>query len=101
MNTYVIVRRSGWSSRAELEKAAGVSARVGQEMVDRVRWVRSYVTTEPDNRLGTVCVYQATDPAAIRDHAERANLPCDTVIPVGDLVVVNADPVLLPSRPVA
>jgi hypothetical protein len=97
MNTYVIIRRSGWSSSAELEKSAGVSARVGQEMAGRVRWIRSYVTQEPDHRLGTVCVYQATDPAAVREHAKRASLPCDTVIPVGDLVVVNADP-LRPSR---
>ena len=95
MNTYVIFRRSGWPSQAELEKSAGVSARVGQEMSDRVRWIRSYVTQEPNNRLGTVCIYQATDPAAILNHAQRANLPCDTVVPVGDLVVINADP--LPS----
>jgi hypothetical protein len=93
MNTYVILRRSGWSSREELEKAAGRSARVGQaEMPDRVRWIRSYITEEPDNRVGTVCVYQATDPAAIREHARRANIPCDVITPVADLVVVNGDP---------
>ena len=73
MNTYVIVRRSGWSSREELEKAAARSERVGQtEMPDRVKWIRSYVTEEPGNRLGTVCVYQATDTEAIREHARRA-----------------------------
>lgn len=93
MNTYVILRRSGWASRDELEKAAGRSARVGQaEMSDRVRWIRSYVTEENGNRLGTVCVYQATDPAAIREHAKRANLPCDTIVPIADLVVINEDP---------
>ena len=96
MNTYIILRRSGWSSLAELEKAGGVSARVGQEMSDRVRWIRSYVTREANNRLGTVCIYQAKDPADIRDHAKRANLPCDTIVPVGDTLVINADP-LVPS----
>jgi hypothetical protein len=94
MNTYIIFRRSGWSSRAELENAASVSARVGQEMQEHVRWIRSYVTREPGNRLGTICIYQATNPAVIHEHAQRANLPCDTVVPVGDLVVINADPLL-------
>lgn len=93
MNTYVIHRRSGWASRDELEKAAGRSARVGQaEMPDRVRWIRSYVTQEPDQRLGTVCVYQATDPAAIREHAKRAGLPCDSIVPIAETVVINEDP---------
>jgi Protein of unknown function (DUF4242) len=93
MNTYVIHRNSGWSSRAELEKAAGRSARVGQaEMPDRVRWIRSYVTQEADQRLGTVCVYQATDPAAIREHAKRAGLPCDLIVPVAETVIINEDP---------
>jgi hypothetical protein len=99
MNTYVIFRRSGWSSRAELEKAAGVSAQVGQEMSDRVRWIRSYVTRETNNRLGTVCIYQAKDPADIHDHASRANLPCDTIVPVGDTVVINADPLVFSTEP--
>src|SRR5215207_8806715 len=93
MNTYVILRRSGWASRDALEKAAGRSARVGQaEMPDRIRWIRSYVTEESDHRVGTVCVYQATDPAAIREHAKRANIPCDVIVPIADLVVINDDP---------
>lgn len=95
MNTYVILRRSGWASRTELEKAAGRSARVGQaEMPDRVRWIRSYVTEEPTGRIGTVCVYQATDPEAIREHARRAELPCDSVIPVADTAIINDDPLV-------
>ena len=93
MNTYVIHRRSGWASPAELEKAAKRSAHVGQtEMRDRVRWVRSYITEEPDKRLSTVCVYEATDPEAIREHAKRAGLPCDSVAPVANTVIVGEDP---------
>ena len=92
MNTYVIIRRTGWASRSDLEIAARVSARVGLEMRDRVRWIRSYVTREANNRLGTVCIYQAKDPADIRDHAKRANLPCDAIVSVGDTLVINADP---------
>ncbi|HVU16421.1 MAG TPA: DUF4242 domain-containing protein [Candidatus Didemnitutus sp.] len=92
MNTYVIFRRSGWNSLQELEKAAARSTQVGQqEMPDRVRWIRSYVTKEPGGRIGTVCIYEAVDFNAIREHARRADLPCDDVVPVSNVVIVNAD----------
>jgi hypothetical protein len=95
MNTYVVFRRSGWASRDELEKAAGRSAHVGQhEMSDQVRWIRSYVTDEVGGRVGTVCIYQATDIGAIKEHARRAGLPCDLIIPSPDTVVINDDPVV-------
>lgn len=42
--------------------------------------------------MGTVCVYQATGPEAIRDHASRADLPIDEIIPVADTVLVRPDP---------
>lgn len=93
MNTYVILRRRGWTTAQDLEKAAGVSSRVGtQEMPDRVLWLRSYVTRETDGSLGTVCVYQATDDASAREHARRAGLPCDEIFPVVDTVVIHDDP---------
>jgi hypothetical protein len=48
MNTYVILRRSGWRS--------------------------------------------LTSPEAIREHASRAMLPVDEIIPVADTVLVRPDP---------
>ena len=93
MKTYVIFRRSGWSSVQELEKAAARSTRIGKdEMPDRVRWIRSYVTQEKGNRIGTVCIYQAADEDALREHARRADLPCDECVQVADVVIVNPDP---------
>jgi hypothetical protein len=93
MNTYVILRRSGWNSGAELEEAAGRSKKVGnEEMADEVKWIRSYVLQEPDGKVGTVCIYQATSPDALRRHASRAVLPCDEIIPVADAVIVRPDP---------
>jgi len=93
MKTYVILRRNGWANPAELEKAAGVSARVGrEEMPDRVKWIRSYVTREEGEAVGTVCVYQGTDEEAIREHARRAGLPADDVIEIVDTVILNEDP---------
>lgn len=93
MNLYVIRRRNGWKTPQELEKAAGVSARVGnEEMPDRVRWIRSYVVDEPNGELGTVCIYQAVDEESIREHARRVGMPADEIIPVVQTVIVRADP---------
>jgi len=75
MNTYVILRRNAWASGEDLEQAAGRSTKVGDdEMSDQVRWIRSYVLDESAGGLGTVCVYQAVSPEAIREHASRADL---------------------------
>jgi thiamine biosynthesis protein ThiC len=93
MDTYVILRRSGWSSPAELAEAAGRSARVGDEdMPEDIRWIRSYVLEEGGGSVGTVCIYQATSPEAIREHASRAGLPADEIIRVADTVLVRPDP---------
>jgi len=93
METYVILRRGAWGSAQELEQAAARSSKVGdEEMPEDIRWIRSYVLTEPDGRVGTVCIYQASSPQAIREHAERAQLAADEIIPVADTVIVRGDP---------
>ena len=93
MQTYVIRRRSNWKDAAELGIAAGVSARVGnEEMPDKVRWIRSHVVREADGRLGTVCIYQATDPAAIVEHARRVGMSAEDIVAVEDTVIVRDDP---------
>jgi hypothetical protein len=94
MNTYVILRRSGWSSPGDLQAAAARSTRVGnEEMSDDIRWIRSYVLEEGGGSVGTVCIYQASSPEAIREHARRADLPVDEIIAVADTVLVRPDPV--------
>lgn len=92
MDTYVILRRSGWKSPEELQEAAERSTKAGEEMADDVRWIRSYVLEEDGSQVGTVCVYQATSEEAIRKHGDVARLPVDEVIPVADTVVVRPDP---------
>ena len=93
MNTYVILRRSGWRSSEELGEAAARSLKVGdEEMPDEIRWIRSYVLEEGGGSVGTVCIYQATSPEAIRRHASAADLPVDEIIAVLDTVLVRPDP---------
>jgi thiamine biosynthesis protein ThiC len=93
MNTYAILRRSGWRSPDELQAAAARSKTVGdEEMSEDIRWIRSYVLQEDGGSVGTVCIYQASSPEAIRDHASRAELPVDEIIPVADTVIVRPDP---------
>jgi hypothetical protein len=95
MNLYAILRRNGWRTPEDLEAAAVRSRQVADEqMPDDVRWIRSYVLVEEDGSLGTVCIYQATSPEAIRRHAATAHLPADEILPVADTVIVRPDPEL-------
>lgn len=93
MKLYVIRRPSAWRTRDDLKATAALSAKVGEEMADRVRWIRTYVVTEADGRIGSFCIYQARDPEAIREHAKRAGMPGDDFYEVANTVIVNADPV--------
>ena len=93
MDLYVILRRSGWRSPEDLGEAAERSTRVGdEEMADDIRWIRSYVLEEDSGSVGTICIYQATSPEAIRKHASLADLPVDEIIPIADTVLVRPDP---------
>jgi hypothetical protein len=93
METYAIFRRGGWQTGGDLEEAAGRSTKVGdEEMSDDIRWIRSYALAEPDGTVGTVCIYQASSPEALREHAQRAGLPVDEVVPVAETVIVRPDP---------
>ena len=93
MEQYAILRRNGWRSGAELGEAAARSSRVADEqMPDDVRWIRSYVLQEDGGSVGTVCVYEAASPEAIRKHASLADLPVDEIVPIADTVVVRPDP---------
>ena len=87
LKLYVIRRRDGWASPEELQAAAARSAEVGdKEMSDDIRWIRSYVVVEADGTLGTVCIYEASSPEKIREHAERVGMPADEISVVADTV---------------
>jgi hypothetical protein len=92
MDLYVILRRNGWATPAELEAAAARSTEEGDKDGSGIRWIRSYVLEETSGELGTVCIYEAESPEAIRAHARAAGLPADEIVRVADTVVVRPDP---------
>lgn len=92
MHLYTIIRRHGWASGEALQAAAARSTAVGETMPDDVRWIRSYVLDEGAGAVGTICLYEASSPEAIRRHAAQADLPVDEIVAVADTVVVRPDP---------
>ena len=93
MDLYAIRRRNEWRSPAELEKTAAKSKEIGDgEMSDQVRWMRTYVVNDDDGTLGTVCIYEAVSPEALRDHAQRVGMPADEINSIADTVIVRPDP---------
>ena len=92
MERYAVLRRGAWRTAEEFRAAAARSLAEGERMPDDVRWICSYVLSEHDASLGTVCVYEAVSPEAIREHALRAELPIDEIVAVVDTVIVRGDP---------
>jgi hypothetical protein len=92
MNLYAVLRRDGFADGSTLEAAAARSTEVGNGMADDIRWIRSYVLGEDTDALGTICIYQASSEDAIRQHAEKADLPISEIISIADTVVVRPDP---------
>ena len=92
MDLYAIMRRGGWGSLDELGEAVARSGVEAGKRASQLGHIRSYVLEEHDGRLGTVCFYQAESPAAIREHAQAAGLPCDDVIKVAFADVSRPDP---------
>jgi len=94
MKLYAIRRPSGWQSPEQIQATAARSLRVGDdEMPTDIRWIRSYVVSEPDGSLGTICIYQASSPEKIREHAFRVDMPAAEIWEVADTVIVRPDPV--------
>jgi hypothetical protein len=94
LQTYAIRRLNAWASPLELEQVAARSKQVADdEFPTEVRWIRSYVIAEEDGTLGSVCIYQAVSPEAIRKHAQRVGMPADQIWKVADTVIIRPDPV--------
>ncbi|MGH2934850.1 MAG: nickel-binding protein [Gaiellaceae bacterium] len=92
MELYAIRRRNAWKDADDLTAAAARSTAEGEKMPDDIRWIRSYVLAEGDGTLGTICIYQASSPEKIREHAARVGMPADEVTLAADTVIVRPDP---------
>ena len=64
METFVILRRQGW------------------------KWVRTYVLSEDDGTMGTVCIFQANEDA-LRQNAAVPDLRVSEILRVGGTFVEN------------
>ena len=95
MKLFAIRRRNGWTCAESLQATAKVSARIGDDdMSSMVRWIRSYVLREENGDLGTLCIYEAVNADAIREHAERVNMPADEISEVTETVIIRPDPTI-------
>jgi hypothetical protein len=92
LQTYAVLRRSGWEEIAGLREAAKRAESALGWTSEEVCWVRSYFLAEADGSVGTVCIYRAASPEAVRAHAARARLPVDEIVAVTETVVVEGDP---------
>jgi uncharacterized protein DUF4242 len=92
MDTYAIRRKNAWASPDEIpgERSKQVA---DDDFPNDVRWIRTYVIAEEDGTLGSICIYQATSPEAIREHAQRVGMPADEIWNVADTVIIRPDPV--------
>jgi hypothetical protein len=72
---------AGKLSSAELQGAAANSCDVLRKMGPSVQWVESYVT---DNKL--YCVYIADNAQLVRDHADKAGIPANSVAEIRQVI---------------
>ena len=90
-----------WEARLPIEMPSSPSTvarpAAARRIVSRLRSPsargRSYVVREHDGGLGTICIYQASSPEKIREHAARADIPATDIFDVVDTVIVRPDPV--------
>jgi hypothetical protein len=81
MPRYLVERRLGAISDAELQDAAQTSQRIRERDFPAVGWEHSHVV-RADGQLVSYCVYEAPDTQSVRDHAAAAGLPVDRVLEI-------------------
>ena len=84
MNRYLVERSfpDGLSIPQTAEGAQICSTVVGNNAIDGVSWVHSYVSAD---RKKTFCIYDSPTPEAIRTVAARNGLPVDSITQVSTL----------------
>ena len=67
-------------------------SRQHSDVAPRAARIRTHVVADRCGRLGTICICEATDEAALREHARRIGNPGDEIEVLTDTVVVRPDP---------
>ena len=97
MPLYLVPRTRAWLSEEELAAATDCMPAVNDTMRAEIRWIRSYVVAEEDGSFSGYCVYEASDPEALRRHADALGLPTDAVKPVVATMIFAPDPEPAPA----
>ena len=98
METYLVLRRGAWRDGDEAQEARVRAAVETERLSEFLGWLRSYTFAECDGTIGSVCVYEAGGPEAIRRHSSAAFLPVDQIVQVVGTVVVRPDPAAPAAR---
>jgi len=79
MPVFLVERNFAEQLQANEEVAATVNA-INEDL--GVQWLISFLSAD---KKKTYCLYEASDPEAIRAAAEAAGLPADVIVEVGEL----------------
>jgi hypothetical protein len=77
MHTYIIERtipNAGNLTKQQLHDISAKSNGILKDMGPDIQWVDSYVTQDK-----IYCIYRATDPELIREHAKKGGFPADSI----------------------
>lgn len=85
MPQYLIERHFGVVSEEDLAKGGSESKRVAEQDFPEIVWERSHAIVTAEG-LTTFCIYQAPSEEYVRQHAEKAGLPCDRVQEIASTV---------------
>ena len=91
MPLYLVPRTRAWLSAEEVSAAADCLPAVN-DVIDGIRWIRSYMVAEEDGTFSAYCVYETDDPEKLSRHGEAMMLPTDAIKPVVRTIVAAPDP---------
>jgi len=92
VETYVVVRRHAWRTHPDALEAVERANLEATRLSEVVTWAQSHVIEETDGTIGSICVYEAVSPEAIRHHSDAAGLPVDEIVKIADPIVLRPDP---------
>lgn len=78
MPTYLIERAVGDVTRDQLDEVVERATRVREERFPDIVWVHTHVV-RTEAGLTAYCVYEATRPERVRDHADAIGLPAQAI----------------------